>query len=338
MCTAVSLKTKNHYFGRNLDLDYSYHETVTITPRNFPFKFRHVKNAESHYAMIGIAYVSAGFPLYYDAVNERGLGMAGLNFPGNATWAPFTEGKDNVAPFELIPWVLGQCASTDEARRLLERVNALDENFSESLPLSPLHWLVADTEKSLVVEFLPSGLKLSENPVGILTNNPPFEFQMLNLSNYMQLSNEPVRNTLDPSLKLEAYSRGMGAFGLPGDLSSTSRFVRAAFTKLNSVCGDSEAESVGQFFHILNSVAQTRGSVHVGKGKYEITVYSSCCNTATGVFYYRTYGNSRITCVDLHREDLNGNALISYPLMKAESIWIQNDGGLAFGTPLCCDV
>ena len=339
MCTAVSFKTKSHYFGRNLDLEYSYHETVTITPRKYPFKFRHVKNLDEHYAIIGIAYVADGYPLYYDAVNEKGVAMAGLNFPGNAVWSPMSKTKDNVTPFELIPWILGQSSSADEARALLERVNALDENFSEKLPLSPLHWLVADADKSFTAEFLASGLKISENPVGVLTNNPPFDFHMLNLANYMQLSSQVPQNRIAPEITLDAYSRGMGAFGLPGDLSSASRFVKAAFTKLNSVCGDSEAESVGQFFHILNSVAQQKGCVEVSKDKYEITIYSSCCNTETGMFYYRTYGNSRITVVDMHRENLNGNALVSYPLLKEESFFVQNGGDFpGNGVPLCCNV
>lgn len=292
---------------------------------------------DSHFAIIGVAYVMENYPLYYDAVNEKGLGIAGLNFAGNAVWSPLAEGKDNVTPFELIPWILGQCASVDEARERLSRVNALNENFSEKLPLSPLHWLVADAEKSLTVEFLSGGLKLTENPVGVLTNNPPFEYHLLNLANYMQLSREPIKNTLAPSVKLDAYSRGMGAIGLPGDLSSASRFVKASFTKMNSVCGDSESESVGQFFHILGSVEQQRGCVHLGGNLYEITIYSSCCNTDTGVFYYKTYGNSRISCVDMHRENLNGSELVSYPLLVQESVCFQNGGALEECIPLCCE-
>lgn len=324
MCTALSFKTKQHYFGRNLDLEFSYHETVTITPRNFPFKFKRISELDAHFAIIGIAYVVENYPLYYDAVNEKGLGMAGLNFPGNAVWKSEAEGKVNVTPFELIPWVLGRCASVDEAVRELENANALNEAFSEQLPLSPLHWLLADKEKSVVVEFMKDGLKLSPNPVGVLTNNPPFDFQMLHLANYMQASREPIQNLLAPDIPLDAYSRGMGAIGLPGDLSSASRFVKVAFTKLNSVCGDSEAESVSQFFHILGSVEQQRGCVHLGGDKYEYTIYSSCCNTETGVFYYKTYGNNRIASVDMHRENLNGSKLINYPLMKSESFFRQN--------------
>lgn len=324
MCTAVSFKTKDHYFGRNLDLEFSYHETLTVTPRRFPLRFHRLPALDEHFAIIGIAYVADGYPLYYDATNEKGLSMAGLNFPENAVWRPYVAGKDNVTPFELIPWILGQCASVEEAREKLSRVNALDEAFSENLPLSPLHWLIADAEKSLVVEIVDGGLKLYDNPVGVLTNNPPFEFQMQRLADFMLLSCHPAKNTFSEQLALNAYSRGMGAIGLPGDWSSTSRFVRAAFVKFNTICGSGERESVSQFFHILASVEQPCGSVRLENGKCEITIYSSCCNTRRGIFYYKTYGNSRICSVDMHREDLDGNMLASYPLRRESDVFEEN--------------
>ena len=116
----------------------------------------------------------------------------------------------------------------------------------------------------------------------------------------------------------------MGAMGLPGDLSSSSRFIRAAFTKMNSVSGSSEEESVSQFFHILGAVEQQRGCCEVAKGKYEITIYTSCCNADKGIYYYTTYDNHRINAVDMHRENLDGSELIRYPLLKDEDIFRQN--------------
>lgn len=324
MCTAVTYRTQDHYFGRNLDLEYSYHETVTVTPRNFPFRFRQVPGLERHYAMIGMAYVAEGCPLYYDATNEKGLSMAGLNFPGNAVYRPAAEGKDNVAPFEFIPWVLGQCAGVPQARELLARLNLTDISFSPELPSAPLHWIISDREESITVEQTVAGLKVYDNPVGVLTNNPPFDYQMTNLSNYMSLTRDVPVNRFSDSLPLEPYSRGMGGLGLPGDLSSVSRFVKAAFTKLNSLSGPSESESVSQFFHILGSVEQQRGCVCLGEGKYELTIYSSCCNTDKGIYYYTTYENSQITAVDMHREDLDGRELVSYPLVTSQQIRMQN--------------
>lgn len=324
MCTAATYKTKDHYFGRNLDLEFSYNETVTVTPRNYPFHFRKVGDLKSHYAMIGMAYVTDDYPLYYDATNEKGLSMAGLNFPGNADYKPEANGKDNVSPFEFIPWILGQCGNLVEARVLLARINLVQINYSEALPLSPLHWIISDKNGSITVESVKEGLKIYENPVGILTNNPTFDFHMMNLNNYMSLSIEAPENTFSRELDLKTYSRGMGALGLPGDLSSASRFVKAAFTKMNSLSGDSESESISQFFHILGSVDQQRGCVHMGEGKFEITIYTSCCNTDKGIYYYTTYENNQITGVDMYRENLEGCGLVSYPLVKGQQIHMQN--------------
>lgn len=324
MCTAATYKTKDFYIGRTLDYEFSYGDEITITPRNYPFSFRHMGLRNNHYAMIGMAHVAGGYPLYYDAVNEKGIGMAGLNFVGNASYQSVKEDRENVAQFEFIPWVLSQCASMEQVRNLLSGINLTGTPFSSQLPAAGLHWMIADAGDCITVESMADGLHVHDNPVGILTNNPPFEMQMFQLNNYMKLSTKQPQNSFAPGLPLETYSRGMGALGLPGDLSSASRFVRAAFVKENSVSGDSETESVSQFFHILGSVDQPRGCCDVGEGKYEITLYTSCCNATKGIYYYTTYGNHQITAVDMHRVDLEGESLIRYEVIQGEQILFQN--------------
>ena len=324
MCTAATYNTKDHYFGRNLDLEYSYKETITITPRNYSFEFNKVDDINSHYAIIGMAYVENNYPLYYDAINEKGLGMAGLNFPGNADYKEIDDEKNNIAPFEFIPYILSQCSNIEETKKLLENINIAKINFSSKLPASPLHWIIADKENSITVESVKEGLKIYDNPVGILTNNPTFDIHLFNLNNYMNLSVEPPKNNFSDKLNLETYSRGMGALGLPGDLSSASRFVKATFTKMNSISGSSESESISQFFHILESVYQQRGCVHMGEEKYEITIYSSCCNMDKGIYYYTTYENSQITGIDMNKENLDSSELINYNLIKGQQIFMQN--------------
>lgn len=324
MCTAATYHTNDHYFGRTLDYEVSYGEEAVITPRNYPFQFRHMGSLPQHYAIIGMATVAGDYPLYYDATNEKGLSMAGLNFPGNADYKPLAEQRDNVATFELIPWLLGQCATVAEAKVYLARMNLANTPFSPQFPVSPLHWILADRECAITIESVREGIRIYDNPVGILTNNPPFDYQMTNLTNYMSLSAEPPENRFSDQLDLTPYSRGMGMLGMPGDLSSASRFVRAAFTKLHSISGASESESISQFFHILGAVAQQRGCVHMGQGKYEITIYTSCCNTDRGIYYYTTYENSQITGVDMHRENLEGQALVRYPLITGQQINMQN--------------
>lgn len=320
MCTAATYKTKDFYFGRTLDYDFSYSEEVTVTPRNYPFSFRNIGTVESHYAIIGMAYIQQDYPLYYDAANEKGLCMAGLNFVGNAKYGRTDPGKDNIAQFELIPWILSKCANVKEAETLLENINITDTPFSDRLPVAQLHWIIADSEDAITVESVASGINIYKNPVGVLTNNPPFEHQLFNLNNYMSLSPKSPKNSFSGKLSLDTYSRGMGAMGLPGDLSSQSRFIRAAFVKMNSVSGNTESESVNQFFHILGSVEQQRGSCEVGDGKFEITVYTSCINADKGIYYYTTYDNHQITSVNMQHEDLDGSRLIRYPLVSGEQI------------------
>ncbi len=324
MCTAIAYKTRDHYFGRNLDLERSYQERVVITPRNYSFAFRKMGKLSHHYAMIGMAAAVEGYPLYYEATNEKGLSVAGLNFPGEAVYQAEKADMDNVTPFELIPWLLGQCATLKEARERLKRINLLDQAFSAALPLSPLHWIVSDRTGAITVEPMGDGLRIYDNPVGVLTNNPPFPYHLYHLNDYMNLTSDPPVNRFAAVLPLKPYSLGQGGMGLPGDLSSASRFVKAAFTLHHSRSGEGESESVSQFFHILGSVAQQRGCVCVRGEEYEYTLYSSCCNTDRGVYYYTTYENSQITAVDMHREDLEGDAIVCYALIKGQQIRQQN--------------
>lgn len=324
MCTAITMQTRDFYFGRTLDYEFSYSEEVTVTPRNFPLTFRHWGTLDSHYAILGMAHVVEDYPLYFDAVNEKGLAIAGLNFVGYAHYRENAEGKDNIASFEFIPWILAQCGSVQEARTLLKRINLTNTSFSEDLPPAQLHWLLADSREAITIESVKEGLRIYENPVGVLTNNPPFDEQLFQLNNFMHLSSKEPKNRFSPKIELKAYSRGMGAMGLPGDLSSQSRFVRAAFTRLNSVCGMSEAESVSQFFHILGAVEQVKGCCEVSEGEYERTLYTSCCNTDKGIYYYTTYQNRQITAVQLHKEKLDDIFLVRYPLITGEQIRMQN--------------
>lgn len=324
MCTAATYQTKDFYMGRTLDYEFSYGEQIVITPRGFSFDFRHDVQAEPRYALIGTAHVADGYPLYYDAVNEKGLGMAGLNFVGNAVYGELCASRRNVAQFELIPWVLTQCEDLAQARELLDRMQLVGTPFSAGFPASQLHWLLADATGAVVIESMADGLHIYDDPVGVLTNNPPFTQQLFSLNNYMHLSPKQPENQFSEKLALEPYSRGMGAIGLPGDLSSASRFVRAAFARMHAVSDADEESSVSQFFHILGAVEQSRGCCEVADGVYEITIYTSCWNAAKVIYYYTTYDNHQITAVDMHRRDLDGAELICYPMRQQEVIAWEN--------------
>lgn len=256
----------------------------------------------------------------------RAISMAGLNFVGNAAYADEATEADKdlvqVAQYEFIPWILTQCASVAEARRMLSNMKLMGTPFSEQLPTAQLHWMIADKEECIVVESMKDGMHIYDDPVGVLTNNPPFPGQMFALNNYAGVSRKQPESTFAGVLELDPYSRGMGGMGIPGDLSSQSRFVKVAFTKLNAISGDGENESVSQFFHILGSVDQQRGCCEVSEGAYEITIYTSCCNTTKGIYYYTTYDNHQITAVDMYAENLDSDKLIRYPIiLNGEIRW-----------------
>ncbi len=300
MCTAISFKTKDLYFGRTLDHHCSYGEKICISPKGFDFHFRREEDLPSRYAMLGVALEYDSYPLYYDAVNEAGLCMAGLNFPGNAHFECPENHAFGVAPFEFIPWVLSQNASVADARKKLINTVLLDIPFNDKLPPAPLHWILADKNDCVVIEQTKKGLSVYDDPMGVMTNNPPFEYHLQNLKNYLNLTpNEPKTNFSSES-ELEKYSLGMGAIGLPGDFSSQSRFVRCAFVKENAVSGDSEKESVSTFFHILSSVEMTRGCCRLSNGGYEHTVYTVCYNADKGICYLKNY-DGEMTVLELKK-------------------------------------
>ncbi|MBE6973765.1 MAG: choloylglycine hydrolase family protein [Ruminococcaceae bacterium] len=317
MCTALRF---NGLFGRTLDLEYSYQEQVVFLPGQFPLPPGSCPMPGPRNDILGMAHVEDGYPLFYDGMNRHGLAMAALNFPRSAAYHPHRNGMDNIASFALIPWVLGQCSTVAQAEQLLERTNIIQTDFSPRLPATPLHWLVADRESAITVESLPDGLHLYPNPVGVLTNEPPFPFQLSRLNDFLHLSSHPPQNRFSSTLPLSSVSRGMGAIGLPGDWSSQSRFVRCAFAVHNT----SLPADVTQFFHLMSTVEVPRGSVRTQEGKEVISVYTSCCDLSAGTYYYVTYTNRQVCAVNLHHCDPNVDTLSCFPLITGQSIQQQN--------------
>lgn len=278
MCTALTYESNDFYFGRNLDLDITYGEKVTVMPRNFSFPMKCMPDLNEHYTLIGMAVTVNGCPLFFEATNEKGLSMAGLNFPDNAFYSEAVEGKINLAPYELIPWFLGKCSCLSEARKTAEQLNVTDLPFSDDMPLSPLHWIISDKSGALTLESTKEGLKIYENPWGVLANNPPFDRQILNLRN---------------------------GDSMPGDFSSETRFIRGVFLKEKSSPKKSEDESVSQFFRMLSLVSVPEGCV-TKEGKAHFTWYSSCCNADKGIYYYNRCDSYRINKVNMW--DFNPNS------------------------------
>lgn len=324
MCTCIDFKAKNYYFGRNLDLEYRFGERVVVTPRNYHFDLKNEESFDTKYAFIGMANVINNYPLYAEASNEKGLSIAGLNFPGNAKYFEPIEGKVNIAPFELTPWLLGNFTSVKEFKKVAKNLNLTNIMFNDSLPAGEMHWMISDKNESIVLEQTKDGMHVYENPYGVLTNNPEFYYHMMNMNNYMNLSPRYAENRVSEKLNLAPYAQGMGAIGMPGDVSPASRFVRATFNKFNAVTCDKEEDNVAQFFHILDSVAFIKGTVITKENNYDKTTYSCCINTNKGIYYYKTYYNNQINAVKLTNENMNAKELYIHEILEDQNINFVN--------------
>lgn len=303
MCTSFTYQNNDFYLGRNLDLECGFGQKVVIVARNKELKFRHEPSVSKHYAILGMASVIQEDALFAEAINEKGLGMCGLQFSGNAHYFNVEKGKINLAPFELITYILATCSNTKEAKEVLDSLNIINEPYAENVPNSDLHFILADKENCFVIESCKDGLHVYENQYGALTNNPPFPFHDWNMQQYLNLTDEyPINRT---PMQLEPYAVGMGSVHLPGDPSSVSRFVKTAYLKSVLYSDGSETDNVQQFFRVLDQVAMIKGSVKTKEGKLDHTIYSSCMNATKGIYYYTTYQDRNVRSVCMHDSDLN---------------------------------
>ena len=299
MCTALTLPTaRGALFGRTLDLDQHFGERVVLTPRRFDFRFRmpEAPHGGAHHPLLGMAAVVDGYPLYADAMNDAGLCMAGLRFAGYAHYDSHpAEGGLNLTPWEVIPFVLAYHTTVDEAEATLQRVKIVDQPYSANLPNTPLHWMIADRcGEALVIEATETGVQISRNPVGVLTNDPPFSCQLAHWRSYAHMT---AKNPTDAIGQGTAFASplGTGAVGLPGDYSSSSRFVRAAFLRREAGrVKDHMPNAIAQFFALLGAVAPPDGAVLTPEGKHHRTLYTSCADTSAGQYYYKTESSCEV--------------------------------------------
>lgn len=321
MCTAINDK---NLFGRTLDLEYSYKESVTVCPRNKELELRYLGKLSEHLAMIGAAHVSCDYPLYYDGINEAGLAIAALSFPKFAKYKKAKRGYLNLCSFELIPYILGTCESVNETVAVLEKINIVDDSFSAHLQATPMHWLIADSHSCICVEPRDWGLDIQENPYGVMTNSPPFDFHKENISIYSNIDSTPNTCALCDNRDISPCFFGSGTVGLPGDYTSPSRFVRAVYAKSHTDKSEDKHSNITSFFHIMDTVSIPLGAVRRKDGSPIRTVYTSCADLSESVYYFTTYSCRQISAVPLHAHHLNGNTLTSYPMARDEDIYYLN--------------
>ena len=300
MCTAINETNGLHLFGRTLDLEYSLGEEVVISPRRFEFDFLHEGKSYSHYAIIGTAHISGGVPLYYDAMNEKGLCAAALRFPALAQYREKVVGKRNLASFELISWILCNFDSAKAAREALCDVNITPESFSDALSSTPLHWIIGDRHGSFIIESVAEGLKIYDGDCGVLTNAPDFPTQCRLLEKH-----------------------GDGGEPILGDLSSNSRFIRAVHAKSFTLPAEKKTAAISRFFHIMGTVNQPHGLFRADERQLR-TVYTSCMDTERLVYYFTTYDCRKIRAVRMKNAHLDLDTLTSFPMRRKEWIHFLN--------------
>ncbi|RKI48015.1 linear amide C-N hydrolase [Clostridium paraputrificum] len=328
MCTALTLRTKDGYslFGRNMDLSYSFNQAVTLVPRNYEYRDRVTGNMKkTKYAILGMASVIGDYPAFADAFNEKGLGCAGLNFPGYSYLEekPIS-GKNNLAPYDLIIWILSNFETVDEVLRELGNVELVAVPIDEKTPLPTLHWIVADKNgKSIVIEKTKEGLKVYDNPIGVMTNSPTFDWHLTNLNEYMKTTPIQPKPIKWGDKELKPLGVGLGTNGLPGGFSGVDRFVRIAYLKSTFSEAENLMAGISQFFHMLNNVAMPKGAV-ISDNLDDITLYTSCMCQQKGIYYYTTYNNNGISAVDMNKEDLDAKEIKRFEYLDKLNIKYQN--------------
>ena len=297
MCTALAIFDKSILFGRNMDIDQGFNEQVIFLPKDYKIKFKYEKEIKSDYSILGIGTYIDGYPLLADAMNEEGVAFAGLAFKDNCKYYEYDNSKKNYAPYEFVLYILAKCKSIEEIRCFLNSINIVDEPFNKDILNAPLHFIFVDLKESIVVETTNEGMKIYDNPYNILTNNPPFDFHSFNVINYMQLHNDVAENRINKNLNLKQYSYNQGAFGLPGDYSSSSRFIKCFYVKSHLVL-DGSKNDINEFFKCLDSVSMVKGSVKTERG-FEYTYYTSCYDLKRKKIYYKYYNKPEIKCVSM---------------------------------------
>ncbi len=313
MCTGIRFTDENGnmYFGRNLDWCEGYGEKVLITPRGYKYKSAFLGEMANSPALIGMGIIAEGVPLYFDCANEYGLAVAGLNFPGYASYEPdAVEGKTNVAAYEFPLWIALNFKTVEEVEQALVDVAIVARPINEQYPVSQLHWIIGDKEKSIVVEYTNRGMEIFKNEVDVLTNQPGYGWHKENLRNYMNLLPLMPKKVKWENAELMPFGSGSLMRGLPGDYYSSSRFVRVAYLNTHYPAQPDEASNVSRLFHTLNGVSMIDGAAAMADGRFEKTIYTGGYSSLTQTYYYNTYEDFEIKSVSLKDHDLDKTEII----------------------------
>ena len=313
MCTSIRFDDNqgNLYFGRNLDWSTTFGQKIVITPRGYKYQTAFLGENANSPAVIGMGIVAENVPLYFDCVNENGLAIAGLNFPGYAKYenSPI-EDKINVAAYEFPLFLALNFSTVDEVEKALKDIAIVAKPINEQYPVSQLHWLIGDAKRSIVVEYTDRGMEVFRNDVDVLTNQPGYNWHKENLRNYLNLFSQMPKEVKWGKATMVPLGAGALTCGLPGGSYPADRFVRAAYLNTHYPLKTTEEDNVSRLFHTLAGVAMIEGGAAMADGTFEKTIYTSGYSARTKTYYYNTYEDPTIKSVAMESKDLNSSDLI----------------------------
>ncbi|WP_194191014.1 choloylglycine hydrolase family protein [Clostridium chrysemydis] len=328
MCTSLTLTTKDnkHLLARTMDFPMEFGQSVHFIPRKYKW-VNAIDNSENitKLALVGMAAIIDKHPVFADGVNEKGLACATLYLPGFAKYDLESGEKFGLASYDFVLWMLSKYSNIEEIKEDIKNITFVEKELSLLKIAPPFHWIVTDKSgKSIVVEKTEEGLEVHDNPVGVMTNSPNFKWHLENLRQYIGV--HPMQNSKIKlgELELSAFGQGSGTLGLPGDYTPPSRFVRAAYSRQNILDIEGEFKGISGAVHALNSCNIPKGIVMTTDRGTDFTIYTSAMCTESGKYYYSTYENRRLTCIDLFKEDLDSKEIKSYHYKREEDIEFYN--------------
>lgn len=328
MCTNISFprsgKNCSLISGRTWDWAERYPTKVTFVPRgqSFPAIERPEEiEWENELAFVGVSYQPADgrIRIFYDGINEAGLSASGLSLFCSEYPEP-EPGKQLLYNNNLVSYVLSSFRTVEEAENGLSQLS-----ITRAVPdiSRNLHYIISDASGShLVVEFIDGKMKTYTTSLGVLTNDPPYEWHLANLSLYEQLSLTDKQNSL-----CGVELGGSGQLGIPGDPTPQSRFVRAEFFSKTRFYPRNTQQSIGEARQILQTLSVPAGTVYLREypGIYSWTQWSVIRDHTNRSYYFYTDFNSNLYAIHLNELDLNSQELKQIDIRQPD--WHQDLSG-----------
>lgn len=308
MCTAITLQSQQGetFFGRNMDFSYEIEPHLYIVPKNYEWNnVLNMRTVHDSYSFIGIGQELNGILGFFDGVNEMGFAAAALYFAGYAKYD--TQQGDGfaeqIASFDFLHYVLGSCASVKDLKVLLKNLSMTGLEDPVTQTVAPLHWIAVDRSgECAVIEMTEKGKEIFENPIGVLSNSPDFQWHMTNLRNYMDAAPRQTDEVYWGNVRLTPFGQAGGTRPLPGGYTSPERFVRTAYLKSYIPMPKNRREAIASCFHIMESVTVPKGAVITNRNSYDYTKYTAFINTNTCEYFFKTYDNVQVGSVSLFED------------------------------------